>query len=72
MDARDSRCRTALDILAAEGSKLLESPHMTPELKGHLEAMPSLECLAARQVVRRGVKYRGRVPENIEAFIALH
>uniref|UniRef100_A0AAY4DTR1 Protein fem-1 homolog C n=1 Tax=Denticeps clupeoides TaxID=299321 RepID=A0AAY4DTR1_9TELE len=32
----------------------------------------TLQCLAARAVVRHGLDYRGTVPERLEAFVLLH
>ena len=77
-DARDCWRRTAVKIVAAGrdarrgGPQLTEPPYMSTEMREALEASPTLQCLAARKIVERGVKYSGRVPASIEAFIAMH
>ena len=77
-DARDCWRRTAVKIVAAGrdarrgGPLLTEPPYMSTEMREALEASPTLQCLAARMIVERGVKYSGRVPASIEEFIAMH
>ena len=51
---------------------MTEPPYMSTEMREALVASPTLQCLAARMIVERGLMYSGRVSASIQAFIAMH
>lgn len=62
-DSTNSLKQTACDLLdQKELAKNLIQPinHTT------------LQCLAARAIVKHGLAYRGNIPERLEAFVLLH